>query len=65
MQIFMSFYDGEIKATNMLQLYAAYNPPTKSEGYSFGVVSPSALFVRPEPYLSTFWSDLIHSWYKL
>ena len=22
---------------------------------------PSALFVRPEPYLSTYWSDLIHS----
>ena len=20
--------------------------------------------VRPEPYLSTYWSDLIHSWYK-
>ena len=49
-------------------------PPTKSEGYSFGrdIVSassirpsiPSALFVCPEPYLSTYWSDLIHSWYK-
>ena len=54
-------------------------PPTKSEGYSFGVVRasvrlsvrpfrpsfrPSALFVCPEPYLSTYWSDLIHSWYK-
>ena len=48
-----------------------YYPPTKSEGYSFGVVSPSvrpfrpsALFVCLEPYLSTYWSDLIHSWYK-
>ena len=48
---------------------------TKSEGYSFGVVRPSipsvhsvrlsTLFVLPEPYLSTYWSDLIHSWYKL
>ena len=27
-------------------------------------VSPSTLFVCPEPYLSTYWSDLIHSWYK-
>ena len=25
---------------------------------------PSTLFVCPEPYLSTCWSDLIHSWYK-
>ena len=48
-----------------------YYPPTKSEGYSFGVVRssvrpfrPSALFVCLEPYLSTYWSDLIHSWYK-
>ena len=24
----------------------------------------SALFVCPEPYLTTYWSDLIHSWYK-
>ena len=24
----------------------------------------AALFVCPEPYLSTYWSDLIHSWYK-
>ena len=45
-----------------------YYPPTKSEEYSFGVVRvsvrPSTLFVCPEPYLSTYWSDLIHSWYK-
>ena len=41
-----------------------YYPLTKSEGYSFGVVGPSSLFVRPEPYLSTYWSDLIHWWYK-
>ena len=27
-------------------------------------IRPSALFVCPEPYLSTYWSDLIHSWYK-
>ena len=27
-------------------------------------VRPSALFVCPEPYLSTYWSDLIYSWYK-
>ena len=27
-------------------------------------VRPSALFVCPEPYLSIYWSDLIHSWYK-
>ena len=44
-------------------------PPTKSEGYSFGVVRPSFRpfvlpCVRTEPYLSTYWSDLIHSWYK-
>ena len=25
---------------------------------------PSILFVCPEPYLGTYWSDLIHSWYK-
>ena len=25
---------------------------------------PSTLFVCPEPYLSNYWSDLIHSWYK-
>ena len=30
--------------------------PTK--GYSFGVVRQSTLFVCPEPYLSTYWSDL-------
>ena len=52
-----------------------YHPPTKSERYNFGVVCvsvrpsahsfrPSTLFVRPEPYLSTYWSDLIYSWYK-
>ena len=27
-------------------------------------VSPSALFVCPEPYLNTYWSDLIHCRYK-
>ena len=27
-------------------------------------VRSSALFVCPEPYLSTYLSDLIHSWYK-
>ena len=36
-------------------------PPTKWEGYSFGFVRvsvhPSSLFVCPEPYLSTYWSD--------
>ena len=45
-----------------------YYPPTKSEGYSFGLslysVHPSHFFVRPEPYLSTKWSDLMHIWYK-
>ena len=52
-----------------------FYPPMKSQGYSLGFVRasvhpsvrssiPSALFVRPEPYLSTYWSDLIHSWYK-
>ena len=25
---------------------------------------PSTLFVRLEPYLNTYWSDLIYSWYK-
>ena len=25
---------------------------------------PSTLFVCPKPYLSTYWSDLIHPWYK-
>ena len=59
----------------MLGLRGNYYPPTKSEGYGFGVVRPSAhsvlrsvclstLFVCPEPYLSTYCSDLIHSWYK-
>ena len=58
-----------------LLLWSCY-PPTKSKGYSFGVVRacvrssvlpsvrPSTLFVCPEPYLSTYWSDLIHSWYE-
>ena len=48
-----------------------YYPPTKWEEYSFGIirasvnsVRPSTLFVCPEPYLSTYWSDLIHSSYK-
>ena len=27
-------------------------------------VRPFCPSVRPEPYLSTYWSDLIHSWYK-
>ena len=27
-------------------------------------VRPFRPSVRPEPYLSTYWSDLIHSWYK-
>ena len=27
-------------------------------------VRPSTLFVCPEPYLNTYLSDLIHSWYK-
>ena len=31
---------------------------------SFHPFRPSELFVCPEPYLSTYWSDLIHSWYK-
>ena len=50
-------------------------PPTKSEGYNFDVVRPSipsvrasdrlsTLFVCPEPYLSTYLSDLIHFLYK-
>ena len=38
-----------------------YYPPTKSEEYSFGA---SVHSVRPEPYLSTYWSDLMHSWFK-
>ena len=48
-----------------------YYQPTKSEGYIYGVVCasvrpfrPSTFFVRPEPYLSTSWSDLNHSLYK-
>ena len=45
-----------------------FYPPTKSEGYSFGVVRasvrPSIPSVRPDSYLSTYWSVLIHSWYK-
>ena len=52
-------------------MFDFYYPPTKSEGYGFGVVRPSipsvrpsALFVCPEPYLSTFWPDFIDSWYK-
>ena len=44
------------------------NPSMKTEGYSFGVVLtsffPSYCFVCPEPYLSTYWLDLMHSWYK-
>ena len=40
-------------------------PPPKSDGYSLGVVRLSVhTFVCPEPYLSTYWSDLIHSWHK-
>ena len=42
----------------------SYYPPTKSEGIVLAPSIPSTLFVRPEPYLSTYWSDLIHSWYK-
>ena len=34
-------------------------PSTKSEGY--GIVHPLRLSVRPEPFLGTYWSDLIHS----
>ena len=58
---------------SFIQIFiSTFYPPTKSEGYSFGVVClsirpsvrPSAIFVCPEPYLSTYWSDLIHSWYK-
>ena len=58
-----------------IRCISSYYPPTKSEGYSFDVVRPclrpsipsvrpSTLFVCPEPYLSTYWSNLIHSWYK-
>ena len=51
-----------------LHAWVNFYPPTKSEGYSFGVVRvsvrPFRPSVRPEPYLSTYWSDLIHSWYK-
>ena len=39
-----------------IKLATIFYPPTKLEGYSFGVVRPfcpSTLFVRPEPYLST------------
>ena len=48
---------------------AIYYPPTKSEGYFWSrpcvcPFRPSTLFVCPEPYLSTYYSDLIHSWYK-
>ena len=52
-------------------------PPTKSEGGGIYLcrrpcVIPSVhcahpsvhIFVRPEPYLSTHWSDLMHSWYE-
>ena len=39
-----------------------FYPLTKLEGYSFGVVRPSIPSVRPDSYLSTYWSDLIHSW---
>ena len=45
--------------------------PDEVLGYSFGIVRPyvhsvrpSIFFVCPEPYPSTYWSDLIHSWYK-
>ena len=45
----------------MYQHENLYNyPPTKWEGYSFGIVHASTLFVRPEPYLSTCWPDLMH-----
>ena len=64
------FYQTDKTKTALL----AYYPPTKSEGYSLGVVCagvcPSVrLSARPhffhsEPYLSTYWQDLMHSWYK-
>ena len=58
MSLFLEIYRTERLTLCMLGNY----PSTKSEGYSFGVVRPS---VHPEPYLSTYLSDLIHSWYKL
>ena len=43
------------------RLYKTFYPPTKLEGYSFGVicpsipsVRPSKCFVSPEPYLSIY-----------
>ena len=43
-------------------------PPTKLEVYSCGIVRASIHSFRasvcPEPYLSTYYSDLINSWYK-
>ena len=48
-----------------------YYRPTRSEGYIFCVVRASVrpfrgstLFVRSEPYLSTYWSELNHSLHK-
>ena len=45
-----------------LSVSAVCYPPTI---HSFGIVRPfvrpSTLFVHLEPYLSTYWSDLMHS----
>ena len=49
-----------------------FYPPTKSRDIVLALsmrtsvrpFHPSALFVCPEPYLSTCWSDLFHSWHE-
>ena len=43
-----------------------YYPLTKSEGYGIVCMSIQSVltFRRPEPYLSTYWSDLIYSWFQ-
>ena len=71
----IKFGPPERELVRLPQIFILFYRSTKSEGYSFGVVRPSVhsvrpsvrpstLFVCPEPYLSTYWSDLIHSWYK-
>ena len=45
-------------------IWYVFIPWRSREGYSFGVIHSvrlSAFFVCLEPYLSTYWSDLIHS----
>ena len=70
--LFISMINTTSESLKARKVY--FYPQMKSEGYSFGVVCssvsasfpsvcPSTLFVCLEPYLTIYWSDLIHSWY--